>query len=420
MRKVLLVAAVMILGCVNHTSLVAGQVDTLEVQLTDPPPSGLGSPANPVVLNQATFNVIVRDALGNVVKKDMSLDVFISFGGIKTGADSACGADASGNNPIERVQLVAGQLMGHVVQLPNSYGATSIWIDEPNSHATGASPTIYFRNPLITEVQTPPDVTAMNATFCSPFNNKFVIIDKPSPGGQLVVGSVFSGAFTIVDTGATTFNNIYLYAFGKPPPYIQPGRVIKTFSGNYSKFVGFTELNFPLFTADMTAAVDTTVLPPPIVLSQADLAQQAKLLGADAGTVTYSGSICNPLPPNPNHDVNLQKTIDSWNKFNEFVIDNDGTCASFTNFTTQLSAKVMGSFDPLQNIGNTITVTGMLQNHSGQNPILDPNGNIVSCTPQMPCSKGTCIMGECYKNAYNFWTVIPRSAADISVAPPPQ
>lgn len=417
MRTLVLVGLTLALGCVEHKPLVAGRVDTLEVQLLDPPPSGLGSPANPVSVNQATFNIVVRDALGNVVPKDLSVDVFISFGGIKTGADSACGADASGNNPIERVQLVAGRLMSHTVQLPNAYGATSVWIDEPNSHATGASPTIYFRNPLIPEVQTPPDPTAMNATFCSPFNNKFVIIDKASPGGQLLVGSVFSGAFTVVDTGATTFNSIYLYAFGKPPPYIVPGRLLKSFSGNYSKFVGFTELNFPLFSADMTAPVDPSLLPPPVVLSARDLGNNARLLGYDAATVQYSGTICNPLPANPAHDVNIQKTIDSWNKFNEFVIDADGSCAAFTNFTTQLAAKVMGTFDPLQNIGKTITVTGMLQNHSGQNPILDPNGNIVSCTPQMPCQRGTCIMGECYKNAFNFWSIIPRSADDISVAP---
>lgn len=406
--------AVLLSACVDHKPLSGGAVDTVEVQLIDPPPTGLGSPANPVVVNQATFNIIVRDPLGNVVNKNMEADIYISFGGIKTGANSACGADASGNHPIERVQLSGGVLMNHTTQLSGAFGSTSIWVDEPSSHATGASPTIYFRNPTIPEVQTPPDLTAMNATFCSPFNNKFVIIDKASAGGQLVVHSVFSGAFSVVDTGATAFNNIYLYAFGKPPPYIVPGRVLKSFSGNYSKFVGFTELNFPLFDADMQAPLAT--LPPPSVLSFGDMGNNAKLLGLDAGVVQYTGTICNPSPPNPNRDPTIQKTIDSWNKFNEFVVDNDGTCQSFTNFSTQLAAKVMGTFDPLQNVGKTVTITGMLQNHSGQNPVLDPNGNIVSCTPQMPCSKGTCIMGECYKNAYNFWSIIPRTAGDISVA----
>ena len=412
---VFLVALVGSMSCVEHTPLVTGTVDTLDVQLMEPAADQLGSPQAPVSVQQALFNIVARDKAGKVVPTDLEADIFISFGGIKTGADSACGADASGNNPIEKVTLKGGMLMGHVTPLPSAYGATSIWVEEPTSHATGASPTIYFRNPLIGEVQTPPDLKAQNATFCSPFNNKFVVIDKPSPGGQLVVTSVFSGAFVVTDTGASTFNNIYLYAFGKPPPYIQPGKVITTFSGNYSKFVGFTELNFPLFTA-ADASVPLATVPPPVDLAFTDLGNIGKMLGADAGTVRYTGTICNPLPPNPNKDPNIQKTIDSWNKFNQFVLDADSTCGSFTNMAVELSAKVMGTFDPLQNVGKTMTVVGMLQNHSGQNPVVDGNGNTVSCTTQSPCAKGVCIMGECFKNAYNFWDILPRTADDISIS----
>src|SRR5262249_55116685 len=153
---------------------------------------------------------------------------------------------------------------------------------EPVSHATGASPIIYFRNPLIAEVQTPADVTAINATFCSPFSGKFLTFDQASPGGQLVVTSVFSNAFSVTDTGLPGYhyNSIYLFAFGKPPDDIVPGRVIKKFSGNFSKFVGFTELNFPLFTADDQAPLAT--VPDPVVLAYADLGNTDKLLGADA------------------------------------------------------------------------------------------------------------------------------------------
>jgi hypothetical protein len=413
------IVALLLVGCVQQRpSPTATAINSLDVQLIDPPPSGLGSPMAPVNVKTATFNIVARDEQGAVITKDIDVDVFISFGGVKTGANSACGADESGTQPIERVTLKSGMLMNHSVTLPLAFGSTSIWIDEPSSGATGASPTIYFRNAFISEAQTPPDLTAANATFCSPFNGKFLIFDHPTGSGQLVVGAVFGDAFTVTDTGVAPgqFNSMYLYAFGKPPPNIVEGRVITTFSGNYSKFVGFTELNFPLFTtADDTVPLAT--LPPPVDLAYADVANTAKMLGASASVVRYTGTICNPLPPNPTKDPNIQKTIDSWNKYNQFVVDNDGMCDAFANIAVELPAKLLGSFDPLQVVGQTATFTGMLRNNSGQNAYIDPNGNAISCSDTVPCAKGSCISGTCFKNAFNFWTIDPRRQEDITVAP---
>ncbi|MDB4969570.1 MAG: hypothetical protein JWN44_5259 [Myxococcales bacterium] len=418
MKRIIVCALSVIglVGCADHrSSQKAGQIATLEVQLVDPPADKLGSPQAPVTAKSATFNVIARDDQGAVVPKDLDVQVFISFGGVKTGANSACGADDTGNKPIETLSLKGGVLMNQKVDLPLAFGSTSLWIDDPASGTTGASPTIYFRNAFIPEVQTPPDVTAANATFCSPFNGKFLVVTNATGSGQLVVSSVFGNAFSITDTGATTFNSIYLFAFGKPPSYIVEGRVVNSFSGNYSKFVGFTELNFPLFDIDMNAPL---VAPPaPVPLAFADLTNVPKMLGSTASTVSYTGTICNPFPPNPTNDANIQKTRDSWTKFNQFVVDNNGQCDAFANLAVELPAKVLGPFDPLQVVGKQATFVGMLRNNSGQNPYLDTNGNSVSCTTQMPCTKGTCIDGTCYKNAFNFWTITPRRQDDITVAP---
>jgi hypothetical protein len=393
----------------EKASPTAHLLTTLDVQLIDPPPTGLGSPRAPVDVKQATFNVIAHDEQGNVIPNDVDVDVFISFGGVKTGANSACGADESGTQPIEKVTLKAGALMNHTVQLPLAFGSTSIWIDEPVSGATGASPTIYFRNAFIDEAQTPADLTATNATFCSPFNGKFLIFDHARGSGQLVVGAVYGDAFTITDTGVPPgqFNSMYVYAFGKPPPEIVEGRVITSFSGNYSKFVGFTELNFPLFTvADDTVPLAT--VPPPVPLTFADVGNTAKMLGASASVVSYTGTICDPQ---------AATNLASWEKYNQFVLDNDGMCDSFSNVAVELPAKVLGSFDPLKVVNSTATITGMLRNNSGQNPYLDANGNAVSCSDTVPCAKGTCITGTCYKNAFNFWTIDPRRQEDIVIAP---
>jgi hypothetical protein len=403
-------AALLVGGCTQQKgSPTAGQINSLEVQLTDPPADKLGSPQAPVDVKQATFNIIAHDETGAVVQQDLDVQVFISFGGVKTGANSACGADESGNNPIETVTLKAGKLMGHSVQLPLAFGSTSIWIDHVASGATGASPTIYFRNALIPEVQTPPDLTASNATFCSPFNGKFLIIDHPTGNGQLVVTSVFNNAFAITDTGAPVgqFNSIYLFAFGKPPAYIVEGKVITSFSGNYSKFVGFTELNFPLFNV-ADDSVPLASVPPPVQLQFADIGNTAKMLGASASVVQYTGTICDPL---------AGTNATSWEKYNQFVLDNNGMCDPFSNIAVELPAKVLGTFDPLVAKTKTATIVGMLRNNSGQNPYIDANGNTISCSATTPCAKGTCIDGTCFKNAFNFWTIDPRRQEDITVAP---
>lgn len=402
-------------GCVDHQGSITGsRVSTLDVELVSPAADQLGSPMAPVSIQQATFNLTAYDDTGKIVAEDMTADVYISFGGVKTGADTACGADDNGA-PIQTVQLTQGQLKNQTVALPSAFGSTSLWIEDPKSGATGASPTIYFRNATIPEVQKPADLTAPNATFCSPFNGKFLTFDTPSPGGQFVVTSVFGNAFAVTDTGATSFNSIYLFAFGQPPPYIVEGAVVTSFSGNYSKFVGFTELNFPLFNVDQSAPLAT--VPAPVVLQYTDLANVTTMLGNDAGVVQYTGTICDPDPANPTNDPNIAKTDMSWETYNQFVVDGDGTCDSFTNLAVELPAKVLGSFDPTKVVGKTATFVGLLQNHSGQNAYYDGSGNMIACSDSNPCVSGSCVNGFCYKGAYNFWTLLPRRPEDVTVSP---
>ncbi len=429
MKHQLLCSALLFTACVDvQSSPTKGVISSIEVTLLDPPPDQLGTPSAPVDVPSATFTAIAVDDAGKQVTADLDVDVFISFGGVKTGGSSACGADVGPQDaPLTTVHFTAGATtQPTTVMLGAAFGSTSLWLDERLSHATGASPTIYFRNPLIDEVQTPADPTAADATFCSPYDNRFLTIDHARAGGQLVVSSVFTDAFVVTDTGATMgYNNIYLYAFGKPPSYIVPGTIISSFSGNYSKFVGFTELNFPLFNAAVDnegnyLAPDLQLVPAPIPLTHNDLGSVPKLLSASAAIVEFTGTICQMNPPNPTNDPNIQKTIDSWTKYNQFVVDGDGTCDSFTNFAVELPEKVLGKFDPTQVVGQTLDVVGMLQNHSGQNQYTDANNNPISCNAENPCVKGTCISGDCYKNAYNFWTILPRVEADIkSVTPPP-
>ncbi|MGZ6950313.1 MAG: hypothetical protein ACXVJY_19760 [Ilumatobacteraceae bacterium] len=416
MKRAVVLFALMA-GCVDdHPSPNAGQVSSLLLTLRQP--ADTGTPMTPVMAQTATFDLTAVDEKGAAITHDLDVNLFLSFGGVKTGASGMCGSDDSGSLPVETIHLTGGQVLGHTVTLPQAFGATTLWIDDPASHATGASPTIYFRNPFVADIQTPPDVNAMNATFCSPFNGKFIIVDKPAlPNGQLVVSSVFGNAFAVTDTSYGSwdkFNSMYVFSFGKPPTYIVAGKVLNSFSGNVSKFLGFTELNFPLFDAT-DDTVPLAQLPPPAVVTQPDLSNIPKLIALDAGVVSFTGKQCDPSPDNPSMDANIQKTIDQWNKFNEFVLDADTSCSALTNYAIQLPSKVFGTYDPLQSAGKMVTVVGMLRNNSGQNPVLDANNQPISCDASTPCTKGTCVEGQCVKNPFNFWTINPRTPTDIVV-----
>jgi hypothetical protein len=237
------------------------------------------------------------------------------------------------------------------------------------------------------------------------------------PGGQLVVSSVFGNAFSVTDTsfGAyDQFNSIYVFSFGKPPSYIVPGKVLHSFSGNVSKFIGFTELNFPLFDA-ADAGDPLAPLPPPATVTSADTSNLPRLISLTSGVVTVTGQQCDPDPPNPNNDPNIEGTKEQWRRYNSFLIDGDQTCSAFSNFAIQLPSKSLGTYDPIQSVGKTVQITGMLKNNSGQNPVLDAQGNTIGCDDASPCATGKCIDGLCRKNPFNFWTIIPRTAQDVVV-----
>jgi hypothetical protein len=247
---------------------------------------------------------------------------------------------------------------------------------------------------------------APNAAYCTPFDRRFVTIDHATSGGQLAVESRFGDAFTVRDTGAATFGSLYIYSFGRPPFYIVPGKRVRSFSGNISKFVGFTEVNFPLFDIPEDPPMPQ-ILPAPTLLAAADTSNLAKLLGLAASTVKASGAVC---------DVTAPAAAEQWIKYSTFVLDGgSAACDAFTSFSVQLPAKVVGGFDPTMSAGKKATIVGMLKNSSGQNAVVDALGNPVPCDAMNACASGTCVGSVCKKSPYNFWTIVVRDGSDISL-----
>lgn len=404
-------------ACVEaYDSPTHGVPSSLELRMITPSPNQLGTPTHPVDPSPVTYDVTMVDDQGAIIDADFDVQVYISSGGMKSGLEMGCGAVGAPVLPIETLHLVGGRLLNHTTTLPQAYGPTNVWLEEETSHAGGASPTLYYRNPYISDIQTPPDVNAANAAYCNPYDRRFVTVDSTATGGHLVVTSVFNNAFTVTDTASGAFgdfNSLYVFSFSQPPRAAVPGRVLKSINGNLSKFIGFMELNFPSYKFDYDTPLQP--LPPPLVITAGDTSNLPKLLGASAGVVTVTGTECDPNPPNPNHNPTVQNVIDQWSKFNAFIIDGDRTCSSFTNYAVQLPQKSFGGFDATANVGKTLTVTGMLRNNSGRNPVLDSEGNPVACNDSLPCGSGTCLGGVCMKGAFNFWSIVVRTPADIQV-----
>ena len=242
----------------------------------------------------------------------------------------------------------------------------------------------------IMDVLTPSDLTTPDLTVHSNLDQGMVSLIAGS-SGRLVVTSVFSSAFVVGDTAAPFdastgqggFNHFYVYSFGQPPVDIVPGAVLPWVCGDLARFEGFPELQFPT----MGAARGIAPLPAPIALmagAPGSPTQTINLLRLDAATVTTIGHVC-PIDTS-------NATGQSWTQSNTFQLgDPTGNCDSSTTFGIALPEKTLGTFDPLQCMASSpsgkgcqIAVTGMLRSQST-------------------------------KGGNTFWTIVPRSAADIVI-----
>ena len=384
------------------------------MQLIDPPPTGLGSPQNPVNVAKATFNVIARDEQGNVIPNDVNVDVFISFGGVKTGANSACGADESR----QRAHRDA-DAQGRHADEPLGDAAAGVRPDARSGSTSRCS----RRDRRVADDLLPQRLHhrgadaarfhRANATFCSPFNGKFLIFDHATGSGQLVVTSVFGNAFAVTDTGVHAWpvqQHLPVRVRQAARRTSSRGKRASTRSrGNCSKFVGFTELNFPLFNvADETVPLAT--VPPPVVMSPATSPTLPKMLGASASVVTLHGRHLRSDVGAPNAAEHGRSTTSSCST----------TTASATRSATIAielpaeGARHVRSAEARRRDGDHHRHAAQ---QLGAEPV--PRRQRQRASPaRRPCRapRARCITGTCYKNPFNFWTINPRRQEDIVLA----
>jgi hypothetical protein len=323
--------------------------------------------------------------------------------------------------------------------LPLAFGPTTIWIEDAQrdgaddnftclgpyapasadarcTYATGASATIHYRYPFLDETQLPPDVTAPTATFQSQLDGKAVYVDRPRDlDSMLVVTAAYAQAFTVTDVSpsamAIGYNHMYVYSYSRAKRtdftavlagdvvVSCPGGVCSGYlSGGLKEFVGFTELDFPLF------AVDPPVDTPP----ECRCGLSYKLDGSLCDTKVWA-----PCPEpalidpgwlkglgEPNYqsleklESGLVRVVNarvcrydnpSWTKYGQFTVDIGAGC----NLGVA-SKGVVNGLDPKAAEGQVLPeIIGTLRNVS------DYSGGVPG------------------NSVYNLWILYPRSAEDV-------
>ncbi len=247
------------------------------------------------------------------------------------------------------------------VTLNKAFGPTRIWVEDPETYATGVTDAIWYRGPAIDDVQT------STTTVSSPFEGERVEIDDTT---NLVVTSVARDGFyvTDVDVAGGAFASVFAYTFGAPQG-LGIGDRLTSLSGRVSEFLGFTELNNPSWDAEGTLA-----LPEPAMLTCAEIAdsepnlsmeaREASLVAIEDATI----AICSSYPNCPDFD-----------EYRQWTVTLAGGCE-----INVVSRYTLGNFDPEENEGEAVPrMSGTLRHIQFADPqwILEPRDAADVCCP---------------------------------------
>jgi hypothetical protein len=264
-------------ACVDTKPPITG-TQSLAVTITSPSNPGTEDARLPDTARTITYNLQAIDQDGNPdTSYTRDVQVYVQFLGTLT--------PYLGDAPLATVHVANGVAMNQSITLPPVFGPTSIWFDDGKdtdaTYATGASPTLWYRDPYIQDIQKPIDESALDALSASPLQNKNLDVRQSRYGanGRLVVSSVFAQGYTVADMQcgaggappctAGDYDQIEVFSFSAPRDQqgraIVEGQVISGFAGGVSEFNGLTEVGFPQsFTPDGPPDVNPAREPAPV------------------------------------------------------------------------------------------------------------------------------------------------------------
>jgi len=408
--------------------------DIVSYRITLKSPQELGSEQEPLAEENPHPITVDVEALGadGQIRADYSgdLKLWVFFQGTLSPA-----LDENGSAV---VSLVAGGAYDVTRTLPVAFGPTTVWVEDVRrlddgtldclgpyppvgggpdhcSYATGSSPVIHYRNPYLDEVQQPLDPTSSTATFQSLLMGKSVLVDHPrDPDGLLVVTGAYAQAFTVSDVSpsavALGYNHIYVYSYSRAKrndsTAVMAGDIVAScdasgcrgyLTGGVKEFVGFTELDFPLYDVSPPApdapecrcglsfradgsACESKVWAPCVEPVKVDPAwlqglgapNDQDLERLEAGLVSVENALVCPFDEA------------DWTTYGQFTVDIGSGCR-----LAVASKGVVPGLDPVAAQGQTLrTIIGTLRNVSDYSSSGPPS-------------------------TYSFWILYPRAAEDV-------
>jgi hypothetical protein len=393
--RTLLLALVLVTACTDTQTPISGTT-SLAITLVSPDPGDVDNRI-PATETTVVVNIQAMDANG---KPDTTYNklvpVYAHYLGtltpyldVPTGLQSL---PASNTPPINVVNGVANNV---TIKLPPVFGPTTIWFDDDPAagatYAAGVSPTLWYRDPFVADIQTPTSETAVDAYSNSPLNGKNIAVDSSQHGanGALVVTSVFAQGYTVADVQcgpnltppcvAGDYDYVEVFSFSAPTDqhaqFISEGQVIAGFAGGISEFDGLTEIGFPqTFVAG--APVINKALEPPVVKLDMSWFSTNKIFFErnEAAAIEVDGGVVCPLDSD-------YTTYKQW-KIDPAGVGDAAACGG-KNLINVISSGV-ATVDPGTLVGKTVPrIVGMLR----------------------PVNIGT----------FNVWIIYPRSDADITI-----
>ena len=393
-RLALLLAVIFVSGaCVETRDAVTG-TQSLRIELVSPASPGTFMTRLPDNERTVVVRVTALDADGEIDTSFANpVRVYVNFLGTLTPYLDA--------PPLTTIPMNAGMSANATVMLPPVFGPATLWFDDGGAmdptYASGASPTLWYRDPFIIDIQRPADEMALDALAKSPLEQKQVAVRASRHGanGRLVVTSVFAQGYTVSDVlcgaggappcTAGDYDHKMVFSFSAARDeyfcLIREGQVIDGFAGGVSEFNGLTEIGFPQTFVAATAGdesdrcqraeINPARMPTPQTLDTMWFTNKYMFERNEAAPISIvNGKVCN-----------LDKDYETYKQWKLDPTGTGGDCMGNRNVINVISTGVVPT-DPATFVGQTMArVTGVLR----------------------PVNIGS----------FNVWIIYPRSAADI-------
>jgi hypothetical protein len=372
-------------GCVENRDAITGP-QSLRVELVAPTSGGAIDNRLPDTARDVTVNLTALDANGEVdTGFDESIRVYAQFLGTLTPSIE--------DMPLVQIPMSGGMSANAQVTLPDSVlGQTTLWFDNgtglgpgyEHGAVTGVSPTLWYRDPFVRDIQTPRDEMAVDALSITPLTDKQVTVAASRHGetGRLVVTSVFAQGYTVSDVScgpggappctAEAYDHVMVFTFSAPRDEsgrpLQVGDTVRRFNGGVAEFNGLTEIGFPrTFVTDamnMQLESDTARLPPPVLFDVSWFGPLSNPAGRinfernEAGAIEIRGGKVCDVANDPNYVTYKQWKLDPAGAAGACGSNTISLITAGTDFTTdpltlkdRILPRVVGIVRPV-NIGS--------------------------------------------------------------------